>query len=413
MEIEAGYRIRAGARPRSTRPGRGDLRVRPEVVRRTLVLAPHPDDDTLAAGGLLRWAAAAGASVRVLYLTDGENNPWAQRAVERRIRLGAADRVRWGARRRLEAIESLGRLGVPPASATFLGLPDQHLTDVLVASPEELVAPLADAIADWKPTLLLAPSLRDRHPDHGAAAIATRAALARIPEREQPLALAYGIHGPAADVCPDAGWTLALDVRQRDAKRAALLAHGSQLVWHRRTFLAAAGPGERFADALALGDAYASAPDGCALRVEPGGWTFELRPGLRGALGGRELLVAALVHGTVAASRIPFPAPEPRASSVGNGHAVSGTMASGWRGALLRATLTGPPPSASAQWFVKVALTREQRLGFMDRWPWLAVSIPAVFADGPPHGRIARLAHAGDGVAGRPEHARDREHAGR
>ena len=54
---------------------------------RLLMLAPHPDDEALAAGGLLQRAIGADAEVRILYVTSGENNPWAQRANEWRWRL--------------------------------------------------------------------------------------------------------------------------------------------------------------------------------------------------------------------------------------------------------------------------------------------------------------------------------------
>ena len=69
--------------PRHHAPGL----LRPDPADRLLVLAPHPDDESLAIGGLLRLARAVGASVRVIYLTSGENNPWAQRACERRWRV--------------------------------------------------------------------------------------------------------------------------------------------------------------------------------------------------------------------------------------------------------------------------------------------------------------------------------------
>ena len=43
------------------------------------VLAPHPDDESLGTGGLIQQALAAGAEVRVIFVTDGDNNPWPQR----------------------------------------------------------------------------------------------------------------------------------------------------------------------------------------------------------------------------------------------------------------------------------------------------------------------------------------------
>ena len=55
---------------------------------RVMVIAPHPDDETLATGGLLQEAVAAASAVRVVYITDGDNNPWPQRVMERRLRTG-------------------------------------------------------------------------------------------------------------------------------------------------------------------------------------------------------------------------------------------------------------------------------------------------------------------------------------
>ena len=49
---------------------------------RVLVLAVHPDDESLCAGGLIQHALAHGAKVRVVFITDGDNNPWPQRFVE-------------------------------------------------------------------------------------------------------------------------------------------------------------------------------------------------------------------------------------------------------------------------------------------------------------------------------------------
>ncbi|PYK76748.1 MAG: hypothetical protein DME38_15975 [Verrucomicrobia bacterium] len=66
------------------------------IRSRLMLIAPHPDDEALACSVILQKAVRAGAAIRIIYVTDGDDNPWPQRAVERRWRLSASDRERWG-----------------------------------------------------------------------------------------------------------------------------------------------------------------------------------------------------------------------------------------------------------------------------------------------------------------------------
>jgi LmbE family N-acetylglucosaminyl deacetylase len=196
---------------------------------RILVIAPHPDDETLAVGGLLQQAAARGAAVRVLFLTDGENNPWAQRAVEGRWRINRADRVRWGARRRQESLAALGCLGLRAECAVFLAFPDQGLTDLLLRGGETLIQTLVTEVERWRPTALLIPSASDIHPDHNAAAVMSGFALARAPNSTRGLLpLSYVVH-ERVSLSEGAGVKIALTPRERETKHRAILEHASQL----------------------------------------------------------------------------------------------------------------------------------------------------------------------------------------
>lgn len=146
---------------------------------RLVVFAPHPDDETLAAGELIQSARDAGATIRIVFATDGDNNPWPQRWLERRWRIGAAGQQRWGARRRCEARQAMAELGVDtPDALRFLGWPDQGLTDALMrddAALEELVG----TVSSFAPTHLAMPTLADRHPDHSALRVMLELALLR------------------------------------------------------------------------------------------------------------------------------------------------------------------------------------------------------------------------------------------
>lgn len=213
---------------------------------RILVVAPHPDDDILAAGGLLQHATDRGASVRILYVTRGENNPWAQRAHERRWRIGPTDRERWGNLRQREALESLACLGLSADCARSLTFPDQGLTDFVMSGGRGFVELLADEIAFWKPTLVLVPATFDAHPDHSSLATLAEFALARVPSVHlRPQTLGFVIHFPKHPV-PPAIERFKLTPAQIGRKRLAILHHRSQLHLRRRFLLGFCGESEPF-----------------------------------------------------------------------------------------------------------------------------------------------------------------------
>lgn len=203
---------------------------------RLLVLAVHPDDETLGAGGLLQQAVAAGAAVRVIFVTDGDNNPWPQRYLERRLRIGEQDRYRWGMRRRQEALDALQVLGVDPHHTSFFGFPDQGLTALLDRGDQTLIGRLCDEIARWKPTMLVSASMHDLHPDHNALAVLLDMALRRIPpEIASPKRLDYLIHRKPASMA--AAWVAALSASQLACKRQAMLCHETQTALSRGRFM--------------------------------------------------------------------------------------------------------------------------------------------------------------------------------
>lgn len=116
---------------------------------RVLVVAPHPDDETIGCGGTLALLADAGADVRVVVATDGEATIGSPHTPEATA-----------ARRRREAVEACAILGV--GAPVFLGLPDGGLVEHGAALASGIAA-VHDA---FDPQLVLTPWPLDRHPDH-------------------------------------------------------------------------------------------------------------------------------------------------------------------------------------------------------------------------------------------------------
>jgi len=82
-----------------------------------LVVAPHPDDESLGCGGLIAQAARLGGKVHIVVVTDGaRSHPGSRTHPQERLR----------SLRRSETIEAAAVLGVPAEQVSFLGLPDGH-----------------------------------------------------------------------------------------------------------------------------------------------------------------------------------------------------------------------------------------------------------------------------------------------
>jgi len=261
---------------------------------RLLVLAPHPDDETLATGELIQLAVRVGAAVRVVFATDGDNNPWPQRWFERRLRIGNEERARWGERRRGEARSALGKLGVDAASTRFLAWPDLGLTGMLVED-DKTIEVLVEEVSAFAPTHVAMPSLRDRHPDHGALRVMVDLALAK--SRSQSVRLGYVVHGRTADAD---GWRLEDDAIRHQRKRDALMAHASQVGLSRRRLLRWADQPETFDRAESESTLAASPPSADRILRIP------LLPAYR-FLRQHDLLVVLGARGKVECARIRLP----------------------------------------------------------------------------------------------------------
>ena len=187
----------------------------PTVHRRVVVLAAHPDDETLGAGGCLRALHRAGAEVTIVVATDGEAAfPG----------LGAAGRRSLGRSRRAELAAALRAQGLDDLSVRWLGLPDSGLA----GRADELRAALAPLLADAD--AYLAPWSGDPHPDHRAVGLAA-AEVAPVTAHGWGYPIWMWAWLPADDpsIPWDRAYLLELDDVALRAKRAGIAAFASQV----------------------------------------------------------------------------------------------------------------------------------------------------------------------------------------
>ena len=220
---------------------------------RAVVIAPHPDDETLAAGGLIQRILRTGGTVRVVVLTAGDGYLEAAAALTGHDPPSRADYRALGAARAGETREAMATLGVH--DLVLLDGPDDGLAalwanDAPYTSPHTgrgsftrsaLLAALRSSIAAVQPTLVVGPDPRDHHPDHAAAGRFTMAAVDELNPR--PTVLTYLVHDttwppplktgpelpvPGAEYAATRWVTVRLTPDELATKRAALAAHRTQ-----------------------------------------------------------------------------------------------------------------------------------------------------------------------------------------
>jgi LmbE family N-acetylglucosaminyl deacetylase len=129
--------------------------------RSCVVIAPHPDDETLGAGATIMRKVEAGAAVHVVVATDGSKSP-------------VGDPVAVTARRSAELATACALLGLSSADVTRLPFVDAELRP----DDDTLVTAIAEVVTALRPDEVLVTDETDPHPDHAALGAATRAALA-------------------------------------------------------------------------------------------------------------------------------------------------------------------------------------------------------------------------------------------
>ena len=263
---------------------------------RILILAPHPDDEVLACGGIIQRAVALNLPIRIVFATYGDNNELSF-LVYRKHPVIFPENVRaMGQVRHEEALKAAATLGLSTNNVIFLGYPDfgmMHLwnehwgddelpfrsmltrvTGVCYPSAyrpgapfkgEEVLRDLISVLRDFKPTKVFVSHPGDHNPDHRALYLFTRVALWDLEREMKPDIIPYLVHyrnwpkpvkyepemklEPPPAFCNVLNWKISpLSPSEVEKKKTALEQHHSQVEYNSRYLLSFVRNNELFGD---------------------------------------------------------------------------------------------------------------------------------------------------------------------
>ena len=141
---------------------------------KTIVFAPHPDDESLGCGGAIALLRAFGLPVSVVTMSDGTlSHPNSRKFPAAKLR----------DLREREMRNALEILGVTADKITFLRYRDRCVPNENSADFGAAVKKIRDIFAAEKPRTILAPWRRDPHPDHLATRQIVGAAIKSLAAR--------------------------------------------------------------------------------------------------------------------------------------------------------------------------------------------------------------------------------------
>ena len=264
---------------------------------RLMVFSPHPDDESLGAGGLIQRVLSVGGKVKVVFMTSGDGFPEGVQMEDHISHPTAKDYIGYGEQRKEEALKALATLGMKEEDVIFLGFPDGGLcyllwkfrsnsdvytspftkedhppaSDTIIPNTEyngyDLRKEIERVLADSRPNLLAFTAPEDQHPDHCSTYHFVREALRDLEKKGSPLkakVLTFLIHfgqwplaqgsGTGSHLNPPEGFpdkearwsTFALQISEAETKLKAVLQYQSQMLVMGRYLLSFARANELF-----------------------------------------------------------------------------------------------------------------------------------------------------------------------
>jgi len=264
---------------------------------RVLILAPHPDDESIACAGVIQRARQAGSEMGIVYLTNGDNNEFAFIVYEKRLTFRKGEFIHMGEVRAQEAVKAMKLLGLNKGKLLFLGYPDfgtfaifskywqaksafksmltrvsrvPYKNDFSFGAPyvgESILNDLEKIIFNYRPTKIFVSHPADTNGDHRALYLFLQISLRNLKNKMPlPKVYTYLIHAagwpeprgyyPELDLAPPQSfadspikWSkLDLAPEELEAKRRAILSYKSQVESSAAYLLSFARANELFGD---------------------------------------------------------------------------------------------------------------------------------------------------------------------
>jgi LmbE family N-acetylglucosaminyl deacetylase len=166
------------------------------IGERILVLAPHPDDETIGCGGTIRLLIQSKKSVKVVFLTSGDKADSSHKlshVVYNEISplrkgsegglLNGPHFTEYALLREKEAEKALRVLGV--TDYEFPRFPDRGINDYY----EDALEYLLGIMKAYKPDTIYSPSMIELNPDHRTAAALSLEILRRLTEHNTDMSI--------------------------------------------------------------------------------------------------------------------------------------------------------------------------------------------------------------------------------
>ncbi|MDD5731716.1 MAG: PIG-L family deacetylase [Patescibacteria group bacterium] len=203
---------------------KGTLSSFPDFTKedRILILAPHIDDEIIGAGGIIQQAVAKEASVKVVYMTNGDDNLGSVLSEDKTLEPTPDDFIALGEQRVTEGKKATKLLGLNEENLIFLGYPDKGLSSMLnnnfntpytsqstrfnynpyqgtyrskqSYTGANVVDDLKKIISDYKPNIIFVSHPRDQHPDHSSTYLFMEKSLALAGLEKKPQVYTYLVH---------------------------------------------------------------------------------------------------------------------------------------------------------------------------------------------------------------------------